>query len=659
MLISKTVMVKWHSKNKRWYQSKGYIFTKFKDEFEVKVSDLSNGSSTKVQIKCDCKGCKNPYLKPKEWYDYKKSVHEDGKYYCHDCAKKAYNFKDKRQMSLEELPRWGKHGEAKEGSINWRESVGCHVKFIYGDINGELQIIGYNTKAKKNFINVKYENNKILMSTGAFSNCKLGSLIGKNTKKYKFNIGDIIKCKSVYIKIIKQIRIPHGEYTHKGYIYECLNCHNIDEISESNLNNGVYGCNVCCPSPTKVLKDYNDLWTTHPNIASMLKNRDIGYRVSKGSNIIESFICPICGNEINNKSISTVVNYGIACHKCGDGISFPNKLMFNILEQLNISFETEFSPKWCKYIYNNELRQGKYDFYFKLNNKKYIIEMDGGWHKKDNNLSGQTKEKSKEIDDCKDLKAEDNSIEVIRIDCEFSNLEFIKNNIMDSKLSELSDLSNMDWNKCLEYAYNSMVKVACDLWVSGIESTISISKITKLHRSTIIKYLKQGIKLNWCKYDAKYEMTKSGYMSPIINPRKIICLNTKEVFESTLEAVEKYNIDASAITKCCRGKLMSVGIHLITGERLVWMYYENYVTATEEDIRNKLRFVQNKIIICLTTNEKFQSITEASERYEIKSMGNIAMCCDGKRNYSGKDPITGIPLRWMRYYDYINLQEIS
>lgn len=39
-LISKTVMVRWHSINKKWYESKGYIYTKYKDEFEVKVEDL-------------------------------------------------------------------------------------------------------------------------------------------------------------------------------------------------------------------------------------------------------------------------------------------------------------------------------------------------------------------------------------------------------------------------------------------------------------------------------------------------------------------------------------------------------------------------------------------------------------------------------------------
>jgi len=53
MLISKTVIVKWHYMNIKHYEGKGYIFTKWKDEFEVKVEDLSLGSSAIVKVLCD------------------------------------------------------------------------------------------------------------------------------------------------------------------------------------------------------------------------------------------------------------------------------------------------------------------------------------------------------------------------------------------------------------------------------------------------------------------------------------------------------------------------------------------------------------------------------------------------------------------------------
>lgn len=53
MLITKTVMIKWHPSNKNRYISKGYIYTKMKDEFKVKVEDLSDGSGVEIQCLCD------------------------------------------------------------------------------------------------------------------------------------------------------------------------------------------------------------------------------------------------------------------------------------------------------------------------------------------------------------------------------------------------------------------------------------------------------------------------------------------------------------------------------------------------------------------------------------------------------------------------------
>jgi len=53
MLLSKTVKVKWNGNSKKWYEDKGYIYTKMKDEFEVKIEDLQKGSHTNIEILCD------------------------------------------------------------------------------------------------------------------------------------------------------------------------------------------------------------------------------------------------------------------------------------------------------------------------------------------------------------------------------------------------------------------------------------------------------------------------------------------------------------------------------------------------------------------------------------------------------------------------------
>jgi len=83
MLLSKTVIQKWNSKNKKRYIELGYIFTKIKDEFEVKVHDLPKYSRAKVLIKCDY--CGKEILK--EWINYNSEIDKGIiiKDACRDC----------------------------------------------------------------------------------------------------------------------------------------------------------------------------------------------------------------------------------------------------------------------------------------------------------------------------------------------------------------------------------------------------------------------------------------------------------------------------------------------------------------------------------------------------------------------------------------------
>jgi hypothetical protein len=53
MLLSKDVTVQWNNANKKWYESKGYIFTQNGDSFDCHVVDLMKCSSVKVTVQCD------------------------------------------------------------------------------------------------------------------------------------------------------------------------------------------------------------------------------------------------------------------------------------------------------------------------------------------------------------------------------------------------------------------------------------------------------------------------------------------------------------------------------------------------------------------------------------------------------------------------------
>lgn len=474
-----------------------------------------------------------------------------------------------RKVFLDELPKF-KEGNSK--SINWLDSIGCEVKFIYDDIEGIIKIIDYYRDNVKHvsYLKVQYENLNYNMSISDLASCTLGGLLGTHTKRYKYNINDIItNIRSGKLKILEQIKV--GNKNIKGYKYECLICNNIDTITEYNLNENI-GCNVC--TGKKVLKGYNDLWTTHPAIAKLLKYSERGYEISYGKGMNEIFICADCHFE-KKISPNNITKYGFNCNRCSDGISYPEKFMINMWQQMKINFVTGEIFEWSQKIKNKNIKlcgDKIYDFY--IQNKELICEINGMQHYERgfSNIDkrARTLEEEQENDKIKKELALKNKIKYyIVIDARQSEFEFIKNNILNSELSILYDLSNIDWLKCHEFACSSLVKVACDLWNSKQMNITEISKKMYLANSTVTRYLKQGTELNWCKYTPKQVLTTEKI--------KTICLNTKEIFESLADACRYYRIQKSTMTNCCKNRREFAGKHPDTGEYLKWMYYKDWL----------------------------------------------------------------------------------
>jgi hypothetical protein len=192
-------------------------------------------------------------------------------------------------------------------------------------------------------------------------------------------------------------------------------------------------------------------------------------------------------------AIYHLINYGFACHKCGDGVSYPNKFIRSMLDQLldkNVFYE--WSESWTKPY--------RYDSYFIVNGKQYIVEADGGWHYEDNKLSHTPVDKIKEIDNLKDEMAKEHGIIVIRIDCQQSDKNYITKNILSSHLSTIFDLSNVDWDKCNEYAYKNLIKTVCETYKKYAYDIDYLSSLFHLHKRTIQSYLIKGNEIGWCEY---------------------------------------------------------------------------------------------------------------------------------------------------------------
>lgn len=88
MLITKNVMVKWNPANKKWYEEKGYTWTKQRDQFECKIEDLTQkGKEASVNVICDNELCtnKNQYISYKNYI--KNTEKHEGKYICYNCLR--------------------------------------------------------------------------------------------------------------------------------------------------------------------------------------------------------------------------------------------------------------------------------------------------------------------------------------------------------------------------------------------------------------------------------------------------------------------------------------------------------------------------------------------------------------------------------------------
>ena len=534
-----------------------------------------------------------------------------------------------KKVFLDDLPRW-EIGNNK-GQINWKECIGEKVKFIYYDkhnniIEGEIEIVDYKIKGQE--INIDYNNIIYSKRTNDLLKCKLGDILGVFTKRYRYNIGDVIENKFSKIKILEKNRLNNSNNTSsKSYKYKCLKCNNEDVLRENDIIIG-HGCNVCCIPSKKILIGYNDLWALAPKIAKLLKYPEDGYKITCSSAKSSIFVCPDCGYEKNFRMYS-IFSLGFSCSRCGDGKSYPEKFAFNLLEQLGLNFTPEYNPDWIK--------PKRYDFYFELNNKGYIFETDGGWHKKDNKMNGQTAEESKAIDDYKDMKAKENGIEVIRIDCEKSDLDYIKNNILTSQLNELFDLSNIDWLKCHEFALSTMVKEVCDYWNNGIRSTKEIKFITKLGDNTIIRYLKKGAKIGWCDYDP--DISRNNLDTKF--RRSVIQLTLEGEFikkwDGIINAAKELNIKNNSIISCCRNRYKYAG-------GFQWMYEDDYkICNTINSVKHKKR----KVVQLSLNNEFIKEWDSVNLVQDTLGIRNISQCCKSERKYSSG-------FRWMYKEDYDN-----
>jgi hypothetical protein len=168
--------------------------------------------------------------------------------------------------------------------------------------------------------------------------------------------------------------------------------------------------------------------------------------------------------------------------------------MRSVLDQLYIKYIEEYTPIWSN--------KQRYDFY--LPNYNLIIEIDGGLGhgKKIHNKSTLNIEQSLEIDNFKDINAQNHGINVIRIDADISDITYMSTQIVVA-LNDIINLDNINWDICNEFATRNIVKEICEYYeqVKPITPTDIAKHFNIKRRQTVYEYLKKGTKIGWCNYD--------------------------------------------------------------------------------------------------------------------------------------------------------------
>lgn len=247
-------------------------------------------------------------------------------------------------------------------------------------------------------------------------------------------------------------------------------------------------CPICNGKQT--YQGFNDLATVRPDLVSYFKNPEDATKYTIHSSKYVELVCPFC-HTIKKMTVADLVEYGFHCKICDSSTSYPNKFCRVLLSLLPVDeYDVEYVDSWT---------QGKkYDGYFKINDKKYLLEFDGLQHFRDSSWS--TKKEQQENDKLKTKLAKENGFLLIRIDCRNTSFLSIKNQVYKSKLSSIFDLDSIDWNYIYNKASIGAFKEIVDFYNMTPLLNTEISKYLGYSACTIGEYLRKADALGMVDY---------------------------------------------------------------------------------------------------------------------------------------------------------------
>lgn len=419
MILTKSIVLQWTNSNKKLYINKGYTFTKLYDYFKISISDLSQKSSVKITVQCDC--CKKK--KKLSMADYTQSLKQN-KYYCHTCSLKLFGknktYKTKLQKSKsfydwcvennkqDLLDRWDYElNKCNPKEVCFGSGVKYYFKCKRGLHKSELKCIHSITK--------NYIKSSDCIACNSFAQWGIDNICSDFLEKYwDYNKNKEIDPWKIHSQSNINIWIKCQKHNYHGsYMVSC---------------GRFYKGNRCPYCRGFKVKIFDSLGWLYPEAIKYWsdKNKKSPYEYPPMSKQKVFWECPEKQHKDYYRKISDSIKCNFRCPECE--YSKGEERIEKYLLDNNIIYLGQYS-------FNNlfGIKGGllSYDFY--IPDKKLLIEYQGIQHKKPIDFHGMGIEYAKEQfkqqqehDKRKRQYAKENSIELLEIwYWDYNNIEKI------------------------------------------------------------------------------------------------------------------------------------------------------------------------------------------------------------------------------------------
>jgi len=281
--------------------------------------------------------------------------------------------------------------------------------------------------------------------------------------------------------------------THKEVWWNCSVCEDTYPMSLNKKTRG-RGCSICSGYYTTKKNSFGGKFPELAKEWHPTKNGDLTpFDVSYGSGKKIWWKCALCDSDYTatvDKKTSKNKTDG-RCSICSSGLSFGEKMIYELLMSHSVEFIREFKTEWSK--------NKKYDFYLPQHNA--IIEVHGEQHYRGTfeRAGGRTLKQEQENDRAKEKLARENGIEhYIILKSIRMNIDLLVQDIKNSVLLELLEIEKDGFSLDTKQYVNDTIKIKTwDSYNNGV-SIAEIAKEMRMDRSTIRRYISLGKKIGKC-----------------------------------------------------------------------------------------------------------------------------------------------------------------